>query len=235
MRRFASGLSTSGKGKLRLLADQRTPPAKYRDIMYKLGEMLGKQIAERAVKKRRALLVCTAEDADYLACGIVQTLAHSVSDLKLACFWNFRTRPEGAGRLAIDLDVAPIVKRYEEPTPHSLDFVVVAKSVISTACVVRHNLLDLLERKRPAQIFIAAPVMYKGADLSLRSDFPDATSKKFQFIYFAIDDNRDRRGFLIPGIGGDVYRRLGFTRAQLKRMLIPEIVKERRASYSARE
>jgi len=232
MRRFAAGLSASDKRNLRLLADQRTPPAKYREIMFMLGEMLGEKIARRAVKRRRALLVCTAEDADYLANGIVHTLRHFVSDLKLACFWNFRTRPESADRLTIDLDVAPIVKRYEEPTPHSLDFVVVAKSVISTACVVRHNLLDLLERKRPAQIFIVAPVMYKGADRSLRNDFPNATSKKFRFVYFAIDDNRDKRGFLIPGIGGDVYKRLGFSRTQLKRTLIPDIVKERRGSYS---
>ena len=56
-------------------------------------------------------------DADYPANGIVQTLARSVSDLKLACFWNFRTRPGSARSLGIDLDVAPIVKRYEEPTP----------------------------------------------------------------------------------------------------------------------
>lgn len=233
MRRFAAGLSASGKEKLKLLADHRTRPAQYRDLMYELGEMLGKKIAQEAEKKRKALLICTAEDADYLANGIVRTLAPKVLDLKFACFWNFRTRPESARALGLDLDVAPIVKRYEEPTPHSLDFVVVAKSVISTACVVRHNLLDLLERKQPAQIFIAAPVMYEGADVSLRSDFPNAISEKFQFVYFAIDDDRDRRGFLIPGIGGDVFERLGFSPAQQKGTLIPDIVKERRREFRA--
>lgn len=231
MRKFAAGLSASDKRKLTLLANQRTPPAEYRQLMYMLGELLGAKIARRAAKRKKALLVCTAEDADYLANGMVRKLVHSVADLKLACFWNFRTRPETARQLEIDLDVAPIVKRYEEPTPSLLDFVVIAKSVISTACVVKHNLLDLLERKQPRQIFITAPVMYKGADSSLRRDFPNAISKKFQFVYLAIDDDRDERGFLIPGIGGDVYKRLGFSRAQLKRILIPHIVKERRSSF----
>jgi hypothetical protein len=231
MRRFAPGLSKSDKAKLRLLADGATPPAKYRELMYALGEMLGQRIVRRASKKRRALIVCTAEDADYLASGIVRGLGASVWDLKLACFWNFRTRPRGANKIGLDLDVAPIIMRYEEPTPHTLDFVVVAKSVISTACVVRHNLLDLLERKSPAQIFIAAPVIYKGADVSLRHDFPTKISEKFKFVYFATDDIRDKRGFLIPGIGGDVYERLGLSGARKKGTPMPRIVNERRLNF----
>jgi len=198
--------------------------------MCTLGEMLGERIAEKARRRRTALLVCTAEDADYLANGIVQALTYSVKDLKLTCLWNFRTRPQGIESLEIDLDVAPIIKRYEEPTAKVLDFVVVAKSVISTACVVRHNLLDLLEKKNPSQIFIAAPVIYEGADKSLRMDFPKAISGKFNFVYFAVDDRRDKRGMLVPGIGGDVYNRLGFP-APRNRIIVPEIVRERRSKY----
>ena len=231
MRTFAPGISASQKNKLERLADDSTRPDKYRQLMYALGEMLGDRIAHRAKRRERALLVCTAEDADYLANGIVQALTFLVKDLKFACLWNFRTGPRNVKSLGIDLDVAPIIKRYEEPSAKVLDFVVVAKSVISTACVVRHNLLDLLEKKRPSQIFIAAPVIYKGADKSLRSDFPKAISRKFRFVYFAVDDQRDNRGMLVPGIGGDVYTRLGFSGGPQNRVIIPEIVRERRSRY----
>jgi hypothetical protein len=232
MRRFAKGVSTSDKAKLRVLVNHRTGPIEYRQAMYELGVVLGVRIAKRAAHKRRALLICTAEDADYLAKGIFGTLGNSVCELNLACLWNFRTHPRTAHNLNIDLDVAPIIKRYEEPTPKSLDFVVVAKSVISTACVVRHNLLDLLERKQPAQVFIAAPVIYKGAARSLKTDFPSKISQKFRFVYLAVDDYRDENGMLRPGIGGDVYTRLGLSRLlRAGRMLIPHLVKQRRASY----
>jgi hypothetical protein len=233
MRTFAMGVSALHKATLKQLADHKTRPAQYQRLMYALGEMLGERIAQKARRRTRALLVCTAEDADYLANGIVQALTYSVKDLKFACLWNFRTRPRGVTGLGIDLDVAPIVKRYEEPTGRTLDFVIVAKSVISTACVVRHNLLDLLEEKKPSQIFIAAPVIYKGADETLRRDFPKNISRKFNFVYFAADDRRDERGMLVPGIGGDVYRRLGFATTLQRRLILPEIVRDRRSRYVA--
>ncbi|HLO47808.1 MAG TPA: hypothetical protein VK211_05245, partial [Kamptonema sp.] len=53
--------------------------------------------------------------------------------------------------------------------------------------------------------------------------------EKFNFIYFAEDDERTQEGEVIPGIGGIVYERLGFEGQDDKNRYIPEIVKERRS------
>jgi hypothetical protein len=178
----------------------------------------------------RGLLVCTAEDADSLAQGLFDELSSTTGDLKLACFWNLRTRPATKHDQTIDLDVAPIVRRYEEPSVSRPDFVVIAKSVISSGCVVRHNLLDIIDRKKPKRIFVASPVMLEGADDRLRSEFPSVIAKRMEFIYFAIDNAKDESGMLRPGIGGSIYERLGSQRNAKE--FTPKLVLARRLSLN---
>jgi hypothetical protein len=213
---------------LQLLIRSTTSPHAYRTAMRKLGLLLGERIIKLAYRMQRGLVVCTPEDADFIAAGILEALSPSVDQLSFACFWHHRSRPRLSWGSDLDLDVAPIIKRYEEPSRKSLDFIVVVKSIISSGCVVKHNLLDIIDRKQPSEIFVAAPVIYKGADSMLRADFPAQVSGKFRFVYFAKDDHRNNQGIVFPGIGGNVYERLGLSEQKQE---VPVIVKTRREQY----
>lgn len=205
---------------LSVLADKTTQPEVYRDTFYALGEKLALQINKHIDSKVKVLLACTNEDADWLSKGIFD---HLLSDYKnIAVFWNVRTAPSENYNLMI----APITKQYVE-MQHDCDTLIICKSIIFTSCVVRTNLNHLINQIDPRRIIIAAPVIFKSAERTLRCEFDESISKKFDFLYFAEDD-QEVDGEVIPGIGGDIYSRLGFNKDE-KNKFTPEIVKSRRA------
>jgi hypothetical protein len=77
-----------------------------------------------------------------------------------------------------------------------------------------------------------APVISRGAQDSLRAEFPKKVSELFQFVYFAEDDSPDENGLVWPGIGGSVYDRLALPESGTA--LIPQIVMERRRQHEAK-
>jgi hypothetical protein len=85
----------------------------------------------------------------------------------------------------------------------------------------------LINQINPDKIFIVAPVMFKSAENSLNKEFESSISKKFEYIYFAIDDEISDEDEVIPGIG-DIYQRLGLGDTQIKNKYIPVLVKDRR-------
>jgi hypothetical protein len=102
---------------------------------------------------------------------------------------------------------------------------VVVKSVISGSCVVRTNLLALLERVDVTKIYIVAPVVHKKAESTLINEFPPEVAAKFKFIYLAKDEERDSSGEVIPGIGGHVYQLLGLGDQPSRTGYVPSLVK----------
>jgi hypothetical protein len=175
-------------------------------------------------------LASTVEDADYLAKGVLSRLETHYHDISFACFWNQRFSPFDIP----DLQVAPILKKYQEPTQAKINYLIIVKSIISGACVVKTNLTNLIQKIEPEQIFVVAPVIYQGAEEKLKAEFEEDIYQKFQFFYFARDDERKTSGEVIPGIGGMVYERLGFNGQTDKNKYIPEIVKTRRQKMLAR-
>jgi len=228
-RAYSQFLRDKDEALLSSLIDLHSTPSLYRECMYQLGESLGKTVLDK-IKDRKtgAYLACTVEDADFLAKGILNKLEESLASVKLACFWNQRFAPFELS----NLQVAPIVKRYLEPTSAKIDSLIVVKSIISGACVVRTNLLDTIERVTPDKIFIVAPVILKGAEDRLKEGFPASVYEKFCFIYLAEDDERTSEGVVVPGIGGMVYTRLGFGSQEDKNHHIPNLVKQRRATLA---
>lgn len=212
---------------LDFLVDTETSPEDYKFIMFKLGVKLGSSILN-CIENRQSYvyLACTVEDADFLAKGIINSLEPEVSQLAFACFWNQRFSPFEIE----DLKVAPIIKKYQEPVNGQVvQYLIVIKSIISGACVVRTNLTNLIQKIEPEKIFIAAPVIYETAEEKLKNEFEQAIYDKFKFFYFAKDDQRDEQGIVLPGIGGNVYERLGFDGQDDKNQYVPEIVKTRRS------
>lgn len=215
---------------LSTLADKSIEPSLYQQAMTKLGNSLGEAILSKIDSgPGNVYLASTVEDADFLATGILNRLEEQIKSIAFACFWNQRFSPFEVE----DLQIAPILKKYQEPTSERIDCLIVVKSIISGACVIRTNLTNLIQTINPEKIFIVAPVMYDQADQKLKSAFNQSIYDKFQFFYFAQDSERTPAGEVIPGIGGMVYERLGFQGQEAKNQYVPEIVKSRRVKLTS--
>ncbi|WP_396957053.1 hypothetical protein [Nitrosomonas sp.] len=229
MRRFTDRATEPVEVLLNQLLSATESPEVYRDTMYKVGLQIGHDIASSyGDSSTEVYIACTVEDADFLAKGIIDALESKqvFQAVRLACFWNERSKIDGF------ISIAPILKRYSEPFSSSNQLLVVVKSIISGACVVKTNLTNLIKDQNPSKILITAPVMYKGANLRLEKEFTPEITKLFSYLTYAIDDEKSNDGNITPGIGGDVYQLLGFGDQQTKNRYIPEIVKRRRINFA---
>lgn len=209
---------------LATVADFTTNPIDYGDAMVGLGYLLGEALASRHSFANQTVCVAfTVEDADYLAKGLLDVIQQAGAEVSVACFWNRRDKP-----FDVDwLDVAPIVQEYLEPFPSVVDHLVVLKSIISGACVVRTNLLRLLHEIQPIHIHVVAPVMLAGAEMRLSQFMPAEVVERFEYLTFAVDTRKSEDGNVLPGIGGDVYKRLGMQDAFAKNEIMPRLIEER--------
>ena len=223
-RKFVENISESTKHLLEALIDKDTNSKKYAITMYQIGTAFGNEILNRISHRDRVTLACTVEDADYLAKGIIDNLEQNGIKVTLTVFWNKRFKPNNENNISI----APIIKEFHEPGYNNSNVLIIIKSIISSSCVVRTNLTKLVEESNPEQILVVAPVLLHGATAKLESEFDKTISSKFQYLYFAIDNEKTDDGIVIPGIGGDVYTRLGFENQADKNKYIPAIVKARR-------
>lgn len=225
MRNFTSLATDSDRLSLSALADTATPVHAYRDALTQLGLSLGGSLADQVTKDKpkQICVVCTVEDADSLATGIVEALTSRGFGhlIRLVCFWNDRIEINGQS-------MAPILKEYREPCDVNDSLVIVVKSIISSACVVRTNLSNLLADANPKRIFVVAPVMFKDADKNLAREFPENVSKRFEYFTLAIDDEKEGGKWVVPGVGGDIYLRLGYGGLENKNRHVPLLVKARR-------
>ena len=202
-------------------------PDGYREAMRKLGEHLADSMLphlESAPPVKDVCVVCTVEDADFLARGLIEELeSRSVGPrTRMICMWNERLKSEG-------VSVSPVLRTYEETFDKNDTVFIIVKSIISGACVVKTNLTKAISSANPKRIFVAAPVMLKGAEDRLSREFPAEVAEKFEFFHFATDSKKSADGEeVIPGIGGSVYELLGFGDSTTKNKYVPNIVRERR-------
>ncbi len=207
------------------LVDQSTEHGEYARTMYELGLAFGPLLLHKISPSiKEIVLACTVEDADYLGRGIVDYLEAKERRVLLTVFWNKRFNPNSENGIAI----APIIKEFHQEGYQKASTMIVIKSIISSSCVVRTNLTRLIENSEPDQILIVAPVLLRGAINSLEAEFQEKIRMKFDYIYFAEDDQKSNDGNVFPGIGGDVYERLGFSDQKQKNGFTPKIVRERR-------
>ena len=209
------------------LADPGLSTDKYRETMTRLGNGLARSVLDEVgCSTNDIFVVCTVEDADYLAKGVIEKLEEAGfgSRTKLLCIWNGKVRDEG-------VSLSPILRQYKEPSSSSLATVIVVKSIISGACVVKTNLTRALSDINPESIFVVAPVIYEGAQTRLESEFPREVSTKFKYRWIATDREK-KDELVIPGVGGSVYERLGFEDERQKNRSTPAIVKRRRKEHS---
>lgn len=209
------------KASLEALANKTTSVEEYRKSFRVLGEKLGKILANeyKAIPAEHTMLVCASEDADWLATGVESGFGKG--ELKKSVYWSSRevvyTNEDGS-----KVEISPIEKAYEEPID-DCQLLVIVKSIISTSCVVKTQLTRLIGKISPKQIAILAPVMYKDGIPNLMREFPKEISNRFNFVTFAIDDERVGSE-VIPGIGGMIYPRLGLVDIETKNHYIPEVV-----------
>lgn len=198
----------------------------YRQHMRELGAHLATSILpllDRAPAKN-VCVVCSVEDADFLARGLIETLEASSLDAatRMICLWSQRIRTDA-------VSIAPVLRSYTEEFDRNDAVFIIVKSIISGACVVKTHLTRALTASDPKRVFVAAPVMLAGAEQRLAREFPDAVSSRFEFVHFATDTDKTPDGNeVVPGIGGSVYERLGLGDETAKNRYTPDIVKERR-------
>lgn len=228
MRHGTKWSSVQKEAILNTLLDCKNDPERYRNAMYQLGRALGGDIANAFSSARSDIYVaCTVEDADFLAKGILDVLedTRSFKAIHFACFWNERKQ---LGQF----EIAPILKKYKEPSSAECQTLVIVKSIISGACVVKTNLTSMISELQPTNILVVAPVILEGAEMRLKREFPEAISDKFEFVTYAVDDEKLEDN-VVPGIGGNVYELLGYGGEADKNAYIPEIVRSRRARFAA--
>ncbi|SFD14980.1 hypothetical protein SAMN05518672_101747 [Chitinophaga sp. CF118] len=209
---------------LNKLADFNTTPVDYAQSFYHLGEILSDIIKKKFdISNSKITIACSSEDADWLSKGILDHTQNAHTSL--AVFWNLRVNPFDKK----DITIAPIIKSYIEPTDR-IDYLIICKSIISTSCVIRTNLTYLIEKTQPKKIIIASPVLFADAISNLSKEFSSDISSRFEFLYFATDNQLNEADEVVPGIGGSVYKRLGLEDQFKKNKYIPDIVRKRRAS-----
>ena len=202
------------------LIDVSTGVEEYRGAFYNLGVELGKLLRASQAKMdfSKVVLACSVEDADWLASGVLRGIDDD--GMSVSVFWNSRERL-GDGTV-----LAPIINSFQEELAGK-NTIIMVKSIISTSCVVKTQLLRLISHVDPDRIFIVAPVMYKDARASLQSEFVEEINDIMEFISFAVDDELGKDGAVIPGIGGMIYPRLGLGNSTEKNKHFPRLVSER--------
>lgn len=204
----------------------QSDPAEYRKQMLAIGRHLGACVRSKLPSQytKNICVVCTVEDADFLARGVIETLEEQGlgKQVHLVCLWNEKIRANGAS-------LSPIKKQYKEDFDNKDVTLIIVKSIISGACVVKTNLTRVISYAQPSEIFVVSPVMFIGAEARLSREFPDEISSKFKFIHFATDTEKDADSEnILPGIGGSVYKLLGLGDEHTKNKYMPSIVKQRR-------
>ncbi len=218
---FSEYVSRSTIDSLKKLSPESSE-AVYKSAMTHLGVELGHIVASKVVNTSKFLLVSTAEDADYLSKGVFDSLVSLNKKPFVSVFWNNHySILDGKGK-----SVAPIVHSYLQPGYSECKELVVIKSVISGSCVVRANILALIEKVKFEKVYIVSPVMHKDAAQKLKDEFPESISSLFEFIFFATDSIRDNSGMVIPGIGGQVYSLLGLDDQPAKTGFMPSLVQQ---------
>lgn len=208
------------KQELEGLLDSKLEPVIYRQHMINLGRFLASTFVDKLSESNKVLLISTAEDADYLLSGVKNQLDIKRIQQRLAIFWNHH-HPLGSNGKS----VAPILHRFIEDGYRDTDTVIIVKSVMSGSCVVRTNLIAMLEQVRLVdRIYIVSPVMHIDAEKNLEKEFPDEISRKFRFVYFAKDEEKSSSGEVIPGIGGQIYKLLGLGDQPVLTGYIPKLV-----------
>lgn len=205
---YANNVDADIRASLNVLIDNSTSVGQYKDAFVSLGYRLAERfMAEyQGSFDSRITVAVTAEDADYLAKGFIEKLEKSLdSKIFLACFWNDHTKESFTGR-----SIAPSISEYLQPGYQESSELIVIKSIISGSCVVKSNILALYDRmSNISKVHVVAPVVFNEAENLLKSEFPEELASKFDFTWFAKDSERKPDGEVVPGIGGQIYTRLG--------------------------
>lgn len=211
------------KSLLEILSAPEVTKEDYRDAFYNIGRELGRIVLKdlKDIPDKEVMFSFANEDADWLGLGVMQ--GGEKNRARVSVYWNGRATVYGDSDM--QLEDAPIIKSFEEPIENCRVLVIV-KSIINTSCVVKTQINRLISHIRPDKILVVAPVMYKDAEKSLSIEFPKAVSTKFSFFSFAVDDEK-KGNTIIPGIGGQVYPRLGLGDSVAKNSYTPQLVIKR--------
>jgi hypothetical protein len=198
-------------------------PEEYRSAMQQLGTHLGTCIYGRLPTGTRDVrVVCTVEDADFMAKGVIQKLEEKGLKIYLLCLWNDSIKEHG-------ISISTILKTYDEVPRSDSTILIVVRSIMSDACVVKTNITRAVSISNPEIVFIVSPVMIDGEADELTQSFPSRISDKFEYIHFATGP--DNESDVVAGIGKSDCELMGLWNGSTKNKYMPQIVKDRRLKH----
>lgn len=193
--------------------------------MTQIGETLGKKITGFIRNNRANLyLICTIHDADFLAKQILSYLENHFTSIRFACFWNKKIYPAGIA----SMEVTPILRKYQEPILQNTDYLITIGSDMSEMCMMRTNILNLLQTVSPHKILIVLPVISHTVEDKFRNEFKKEIQDRFKFIYLT------RNNGSTPDTQSR-YRIGSADRYDNNHPYVPEIVKNRRSRWVSSE
>lgn len=199
---------------LSLLSSPNTNSIEFRTACIETGEYMGSIVLKSLSASKSIMVCCTSEDADYYANGVIRALAGK--QVTKAVFWHKEYSVNG-------INMAPITMSYVEPS-EDCDTVIIAKSIMRSACVARTELLRILDKLSPTTVCVMSPVWYKDAFDNIRSEIESRNNYENLLISWLAEDSILEEGIVYPGIGGMIRERLGLT--EVDTLGLPNILKK---------
>lgn len=183
------------------------------------GDTVGLDLADAQV-----CVVCSAQDADHLARGVIESLVaqgHG-EKVRLLCTWSESVQAAG-------FNLHCIVKQYFEPLGPAPTVFLVLSGFWREGSAVLSNLFRALSYTTPQRIVLAGPVMDAQAVSNMLEEMPLALRSSVQRLYCVLNENMtqaERERML--EVETSLYASMGFTPLNAANKYIPALVKERR-------
>lgn len=169
-------------------------------------------------------VVCSAQDADYLARGVIDSLAEQGHGerVRLLCTWSEPVQAAG-------LQLNCIVKQYCEPLDPAPTIFVVLAGVWREGSAGLTNLFRALSYTAPQRVVVAGLAVDGQAFASMLDELPPSVRGKVERLCCQLYPNMTpaEREHLLH-VEKSLYASMGFVQPNTANKYIPTLVKERR-------
>lgn len=172
-------------------------------------------------------VVCSAQDADYLARGVIDSLVEQgrAERVRLLCTWSEPVQAAG-------LQLNCIVKQYCEPLDPAPTVFVVLSGVWREGSAGLTNLFRALSYMAPLRVIVAGLAVDGHAFARMLDELPPSVRGKVERLCSQLYPNMTsaEREHLLHA-EQSLYASMGFVHPQDAKTHVPALVKERRQRF----
>lgn len=196
-------------------------------VMHNAGFSFGNMLDLDKSDNAQVCVVCSAQDADYLARGVIDSLVEQgrAERVRLLCTWSEPVQAAG-------LQLNCIIKQYCEPLEPAPTIFVVLSGVWREGSVGLTNLFRALSYTAPQRVVVAGLAVDGHAFASMLDELPPAVRGKVERLCSQLYPSMTpvEREHLLHA-EKSLYASMGFAQPQDAKMCIPALVKERRQRF----